>query len=133
MREKLLFVLFFVPIMVFSQDYQFAGKHYLASFYDCDERAISNPSALIKIMEKATKASGATILNQSSYTFDGGGLTMVFLLSESHASIHTYPEHKACFVDLFTCGDSCSPYTFDEILTQYLKPHKKSLDLIDRS
>jgi S-adenosylmethionine/arginine decarboxylase-like enzyme len=49
-------------------------------------------------------------------------LTMVFLLSESHASIHTYPEHGACFVDLFTCGNKCSGEKFDQALREYLKP-----------
>jgi S-adenosylmethionine decarboxylase len=49
---------------------------------------------------------------------------MTILLSESHASIHTYPEHGKCFVDLFTCGDSCSNHIFNEELQKYLKPKK---------
>jgi spermidine synthase len=33
-------------------------------------------------------------------------VTVVALLAESHASIHSYPEQGAMFVDVFTCGDS---------------------------
>jgi S-adenosylmethionine decarboxylase len=47
---------------------------------------------------------------------------MALLLSESHAAIHTYPEHNACFVDLFTCGDHCHNEPFDRVLREYLKP-----------
>jgi S-adenosylmethionine/arginine decarboxylase-like enzyme len=49
-------------------------------------------------------------------------MTAVLLLAESHASIHTYPEHQACFVDLFTCGRACSAERFDAVLRQYLRP-----------
>lgn len=27
-------------------------------------------------------------------------------ISESHLTIHTWPEHGAALIDLFTCGDS---------------------------
>ena len=73
-------------------------------------------------MDGAVRASGATILDQTPYVFPPNGLTIVYLLSESHASLHTYPEHGACFVDLFTCGDLCSPERFDEALRNYLQP-----------
>jgi S-adenosylmethionine decarboxylase len=49
---------------------------------------------------------------------------MTILLSESHASIHTYPEHGKCFVDLFTCGDKCDHNVFNEVMQEYLKPRK---------
>ena len=36
-----------------------------------------------------------TVLNFVSHTFPGhGGVTGVFLLAESHASFHTWPEHR---------------------------------------
>ena len=49
---------------------------------------------------------------------------MTILLSESHASIHTYPEHGKCFIDLFTCGDKCNHEEFNETVKAYLKPKK---------
>ena len=29
---------------------------------------------------------------------------MLYLLSESHLTIHTYPEKKACSINLYTCN-----------------------------
>jgi S-adenosylmethionine decarboxylase proenzyme len=105
-----------------ESSYQFRGIHFLASYCDCDIAALSDVESLAAAMSNAVEKCGATVLEKSSWVFPPNGLTMVFLLSESHASIHTYPEHGACFVDLFTCGDKCSAEKFDEAMRAYLKP-----------
>ena len=86
----------------------------------CDSAALENIEELLQEFSKAVLASGATILKSNYATFPGNGLTASFLLSESHATLHTYPEHNACFVDLFTCGHTCTHEEFDAILTAYL-------------
>ncbi len=100
----------------------FRGVHLLATYSGCDYEALTNLETLKSEMEAAVRASGATILDKSTYEFLPDALTMVFLLSESHASIHTYPEYGACFVDLFTCGYKTSAEDFDAVLRAYLKP-----------
>lgn len=107
-------------------EYQFKGNHFLASYLECDHEALTDLPSLRAAMLDAAEKSGATVLDSVKYEFVGGGFTMVILLSESHASIHTYPEVGACFVDLFTCGDNCSSKNFDEALRTYLKPEKVS-------
>lgn len=105
-----------------TQTYAFHGTHFMASYKECDVEALTNIEKLVQVLETAVHASGATILRSECVPFDGGGCTATLILSESHASIHTYPEHKSCFVDLFTCGSHCSWVPFDKILQQYLKP-----------
>ena len=106
--------------------HQFMGKHFLASYLECDRKALTDIKGMIEAMDLAVVASGATILNQTPHIFSPNGLTIVYLLSESHASLHTYPEHNACFVDIFTCGDHCIPEKFDATLKEYLQPKKIS-------
>lgn len=114
--------------------YAFEGKHLIASYLQCDLEALSDLNQLRQTMRDAVMASGATILDASDYAFDAnGGLTMMLLLSESHASIHTYPEHKACFVDIFTCGDVCQPELFHEVLINYLRPKRISKKFLIRN
>lgn len=122
MNRVLLILLSFFGNFLCCEDFIFRGKHFVASYLDCDLRALSNLDGLMQAMDIAVNASGATILDKTPYVFPPNGLTMVYLLSESHASIHTYPEHGACFVDLFTCGDVCSAERFDEELRKYLQP-----------
>ncbi len=122
-------LLFFVFCLVSSitnwaeeGPHYFSGKHFLGSYLDCNKEAIGDVDAMLAAMDRAVEASGATILSRTPHVFEPNGLTVVYLLSESHASLHTYPEWGACFVDLFTCGDHCSPEGFDRVLRAYLQP-----------
>jgi len=102
--------------------HEFAGKHFLASYLDCDPTAICDLQGMLDAMDQAVAASNATILDKRAHVFPPHAVTVVYLLSESHASLHTYPEFGACFVDLFTCGTRCSAEGFDALLRAYLKP-----------
>jgi S-adenosylmethionine decarboxylase len=127
----LLSVLLIIPALLCAdleqQSFEFKGTHFTAEYFDCDLASITNTDMLICVMSEAVKESGATVLNTMYHIFPGSdGLTMLTMLSESHASIHTYPEHGECFVDLFTCGNHCSYEKFDAILRGYLKPGRVS-------
>ena len=114
----------FLPLLTIAEEviYEFSGKHFLASYLGCSPRAIADLNGMLGAMDEAVKASGATILDRTFHIFPPHGITVVYTLSESHASIHTYPEFGACFVDLFTCGEQCSSGPFDRVLRTYLQP-----------
>lgn len=113
-------------------EYDFAGCHLVASYLSCDSASLLNAEKLLETMHLAITNCGATLLNSQCHVFENGGITAVMLLSESHASIHTYPEHAACFVDIFTCGTACDPRIFDETLRAYLSPAKVASQTIIR-
>jgi S-adenosylmethionine decarboxylase proenzyme len=112
--------------------YPFEGKHLIASYSGCDLNRLGDTEGILQALREATRASGATILNESYHAFAPCGLTAMLLLSESHASIHTYPEHGACFVDLFTCGERCNSDVFDQIMRDYFRPAKVQVKIISR-
>ncbi|MCC8463671.1 adenosylmethionine decarboxylase [Photorhabdus bodei] len=102
-------------------EYSFLGTHVFAEFYGVDKYLLNNENELITIMRQAVEASGATILNVISHKFDPEGMTALLLLSESHASIHTYPDRSAAFIDIFTCGN-CDPETSVSELKKLMNP-----------
>jgi S-adenosylmethionine decarboxylase proenzyme len=116
-----------------QESYQFQGVHFLASYMDCDHAALTDIPSLRQTFLDAASQSGATVLGFSDYIFSEDGFTMVILLSESHASIHTYPEHNSCFIDLFTCGDKCSSANFAKTIKNYLHPEEVSEKILTRS
>ena len=46
-----------------------------------------------------------TVLKVTKHEFEPVGLTKVFILSESHCVIHTYPENNFLSFDLFICNE----------------------------
>jgi len=105
-----------------ERKFEFTGRHFIANYFGCDHAAICNHTGLVDAMRKGVDASGATLLKLIEHTFLPSGFTALLLLSESHASIHTYPECDACFVDLFTCGRLCVAEKFHSVLREYLRP-----------
>lgn len=125
-------VVYLVPARA-DDAYEFIGHHLVTSYMGCDSQSLTDVGMLEQVMQEAVKACGATILSSAKYVFPENGLTMVFLLSESHASIHTYPEHGACFIDLFTCGNTCDEKKFESVLMDYLRPSQVNRKLLHRN
>jgi S-adenosylmethionine decarboxylase len=57
---------------------------------------------------------GLTVLGTVRHEFPGGGFSGLVLLGESHAAIHTWPEHGRCWVELATCGDPAALAVFED-------------------
>jgi S-adenosylmethionine decarboxylase proenzyme len=136
MKKTSLISLLILALFCFGhaeETYLFHGTHFIASYGDCNYEALTDIDSLREVLLLAAKESGASILSYVDYLFPGHGFTMAVLLSESHASIHTYPEHQACFVDLFTCGNHCSSVQFSKVLESYLQPKHISKKVLIRN
>ena len=82
------------------------GKHLIAELWVREPHILNDPDIVRDTLLAASERGGFTVLNLSSHTFSPHGVTAVVLLSESHMSIHTWPEHGYAAVDIFTCGGS---------------------------
>jgi len=81
------------------------GVHYLVNVDNVEKELIYDNKRLMKICDKCLEYSGVTILNKMSHEFEPQGLTMLYLLTESHFSIHTWPEKNQLRIDLYSCSD----------------------------
>ncbi|NOK36000.1 adenosylmethionine decarboxylase [Corallococcus exercitus] len=79
------------------------GYHY---FIDAKLRSsdlLFNRVALQQLFAKALRS--FSVIGFLDHKFgEGGGVTGIFLLAESHCSYHTYPESRYIAIDVFTCG-----------------------------
>lgn len=125
---KKLWLLLFVCFNLVGHSFQ--GTHYTASFYGCS--CLLYDSYVLQGFMNGISASGAKIIKHYSHSFKPYGMTAICLLEESHASIHTYPEHGAVFIDLFTCGEDCDWKSFERMLESYLMPKEIKRNVIER-
>ena len=96
------------------------GQHGLLDLYGCTPELLSDPSSLQRALEQAAHLANATILFSHFHHFgEGGGVTGVLLLAESHFSIHTWVEHRFAAVDIFLSGQK-NPQTAAQFLQQAL-------------
>jgi S-adenosylmethionine decarboxylase len=107
------------------------GKHYLLNLYDCSLFLLNNEIFLCNLLENAAVSCGAQVLQTMSHQFNPQGVTAICLLSESHISIHTWPEKGEAAVDVFTCGDSNPKIACDMIIKQ-LQAKTHRIDYIER-
>lgn len=87
---------------------------------------------LLNICESAILKSNMTIAKKVKKEFQPSGLTCLWLLEESHFSIHTYPEHKYISVDCYTCGSEGDPVKAVNSLIEALEVVKFTSKLIPR-
>jgi S-adenosylmethionine decarboxylase len=81
------------------------GRHVIVDAWGAEANLLDDPRRLREILVEAVKATGATVLSSDYHKFQPQGVTAWVILAESHATLHTYPEHEAWMADVFTCGD----------------------------
>jgi len=83
----------------------FAGSHLIIDLWEAE--GLDDRDRIEQALIDAVKAAGATLLHIHLHTFsDGGGVSGVAVLAESHISVHTWPEKGYAAFDVFMCGDA---------------------------
>ncbi len=100
---------------------QSAGVHLLIDFWGA--KNLDSVSFCRKALVSAVEACEATLLNVDLHRFSPQGVSGVAIVSESHISIHTWPEHDYAALDVFVCGDK-NPYLALESLKKTFQPKK---------
>ncbi len=111
-------------------EYSTFGRHVAVDTWGVNFELLNNAEWLQSQMVEAAEMSGATVLSVQAKQFDPQGATVLVLLSESHLSIHTYPEKGFAAIDCYTCGETVDPQLAIDYLVSVLKPsttHAKKL------
>lgn len=99
------------------------ATHVLLELRGLEPELLSDPEALEAALRAGAHRAGATVLGALRKRFEPHGASVVLLLSESHVSIHTWPEHDYAAVDLFTCGETLPEVGVGEIVRRLSPRH----------
>lgn len=80
------------------------GRHLIAEFYCCDTKVLNDVGAVRTAMIGAAERTGATVMGDCFHAFEPQGVSGTVVISESHLSIHTWPEYGYASIDIYTCG-----------------------------
>jgi S-adenosylmethionine decarboxylase proenzyme len=120
------------------------GKHIILDLYEVNTTILQNinTSTLYifnDFIEHILKTANVHLLSKNIHFFDfnhenkkiDGAFTALYLLSESHLSIHTWPEKNYIAIDIFTCGNCDVEYIAQRFI-DYFEPKNKKLTLLER-
>ena len=81
------------------------GQHTLLEYYDCDADRLKRSREVKTATCAAVRHGGGTIVKTVFHNFSPWGVSGVVVITESHVSIHTWPEHAYAAVDIFSCSE----------------------------
>ena len=107
------------------------GRHILVDLWVADASPLRRVETWETLLPDACRDAGATVLGSRFHQFDPDGVTGIVLLSESHASVHTWPEAGLATLDVFTCGSLDSNAVVARI-REALSPVRETLNVVTR-
>ena len=96
-----------------------------------DFNLLNDINFIKNLLDKICIKYNLNVVGKTEKVFTPQGLTVTYLLSESHLAIHTWPEKGKCSIDLFTCGEFKwyikDSYDLTNILIDDLKISEKDI------
>ena len=84
---------------------RFAGTHLIIDLFGA--KRLDDLKHIERTLKRCVEVAGATLLHIHLHHFTpNGGVSGVAVLSESHISIHSWPEADYAALDVFMCGDA---------------------------
>src|SRR5690554_4762691 len=81
------------------------GRHVIAELWDCNIEKLNDMNFIERLFVDAALAAGAEVREVAFHKFAPHGVSGVVIISESHLTIHSFPEHGYASIDVYTCGN----------------------------
>lgn len=107
------------------------GQHILIDWYGC-KNIDATWEELREFFYSGLTKCNFNVLSDHHHQFIPHGLSLMFILAESHFSGHLWSEEKFISFDLYWCGQGCDEKLFIEILRNYFQPEKEDFQFIKR-
>src|ERR1041384_2573476 len=80
------------------------GIEWLIDAYDCVPGRLRDRAAVLAVLDRIVAAMDLRVVSTAVHVFPGaGGVTALYLLAESHLTIHTFPETGVATLNAYCC------------------------------
>ena len=108
------------------------SHHYLIELRRVTSDKLDDIVFVRNALVDAVREGGAGYLDDVFHKFSPQGVSGVVVISESHVSIHTWPESGYAALDVFTCGDPGIGKRVTKLIIEKFQPERYTVDYIRR-
>ena len=108
------------------------GVHLIANVYDVNVSFLEKMELNVPLLENIVNKLDLHVVSKAGFQFEPVGYTYAFVLSESHFTIHTYPEYNSCYIDIFCCNKDFNSEDAIELLSNTFNTTHISYQTIKR-
>lgn len=98
------------------------GRHLILELWGSDK--LDSLELVERALLDAVEACGLHLRDLQIYRWSPQGVSGVAVLSESHMTIHTWPEYRYAAIDAFTCGEGTDPRRMIPIIQNYFQAER---------
>ncbi|HET9056666.1 MAG TPA: S-adenosylmethionine decarboxylase [Chitinophagaceae bacterium] len=100
------------------------GLHIVAELSSTNPVILADSALVKSLLDEQIQKFSLNKLGEVYHNFEPGGFTAVICLSESHISLHTWPEYKRVNLDIYLSNfkrvnDGVSQQIFDELVAYF--------------
>ena len=108
------------------------GKQVLMDVKNINSYKLKTVEMIRPFMEKIIEELKLNVVGECSHQFEKNdlphGATMIYLLSESHLSVHTFVDEGKITLDLFTCSLGVENEKIKSIIKEYFEVNALNID-----
>ena len=98
------------------------GLQIILELKGCRYELLDDEILIEGALKEAARVAGAHIIGSQFHKFSPHGVSGIVVISESHITIHTWPEYGYAAIDVFTCGDGLDKEAAISCLKTHFKP-----------
>ena len=103
------------------------GRHVILEYYGCPTEKLNERDFVEEVLVGAAKSMRASLVSVHFHQFNPHGVSGAVVISESHLTIHTWPEYGYAAIDVFTCGDVIDPWQAHAYMKEHFEPKRDSI------
>ena len=119
-------------VQIYNPNLNVVGKQILIDVKNIESDKLKTVEYIESFMDKVVEELKLNVVGECSHQFKKDnvpyGVTMVYLLSESHLSIHTFVDEGKITLDLFTCSLSIENDKIRSIIKDYFIVNALSIE-----
>lgn len=107
--------------------------HVTLDFYKADSEILAKTEALKAAIDSAIESLNLKTSNDNYIQFQPFGVTATVITDAFIFSIHTWPEHQSCAIDLYTARDYSFACEVASALKREFNAQEHDLKVLDRT